>query len=587
MTYTRRDGQTEHEYETLIGTGFQRLKDKQKKQFRLLYPAGSDDDDEFARKGEENSYAVTVNGISKWALYPYLSFVNHSCQPNATLFFNSRDGRASLVAFKPIPDAQTELRISYMTTSGPNYLFGSRRQRRKIFSRLVGGPCHCDLCSIVAPLRQRDNDLREELRQIILKLNIINLGVPKYNLQDSDDLQLALWDVDRMITLYSLTGLHFYISHAYAQAVYIYSYVKDHGESQGTRNDLEIAESKMVCYMSHLRLLISTYNLWIDTSNHSWDDFKYCKSFALLRRNPSQREIEEAEVEEKSDLLQEAYVACARRTAQIKRTWKRDWNKYQRGDQTSRSQSRATSVNPTNRKRKRVQTVSKATSSTRRKAQQQAQDSDSKEDDAEAKANTTNKKRKTAQTTSKSTSTARRKAQQQAQDSDSDSESSDEDDEVNTTNKKGKRVQTAGKSTSSARRNVQEQAQDDDSDSELDNDDDEADVNTTSKKGKRVQTATQPTSGARHQVQQQAGDSDSDSDDDEPKITSANTENRKRKRSQTTSKSTQRKAQHLVPYSDSDLDDDDENVDVQPTTNINTQARRSKRAKTATKRYEG
>ena len=84
--------------------------------------------------------------LSAWALFPALSMINHSCEPNCEWAFGNAGGRATVrVRTVATVEAGEELTVSYLP---PQLLEPSRVQERR--EELRGGfgfVCACRRCS--------------------------------------------------------------------------------------------------------------------------------------------------------------------------------------------------------------------------------------------------------------------------------------------------------------------------------------------------------------------------------------------------------------------------------------------------------
>ena len=84
--------------------------------------------------------------LSAWALFPALSMINHSCEPNCEWAFGNAGGRATVrVRTVATVEAGEELTVSYLP---PQLLEPSRDQERR--GELRGGfgfVCACRRCA--------------------------------------------------------------------------------------------------------------------------------------------------------------------------------------------------------------------------------------------------------------------------------------------------------------------------------------------------------------------------------------------------------------------------------------------------------
>lgn len=79
-------------------------------------------------------------------LYDRLSYLNHSCDPNAVLLDTDHAGTKALVALRPIAE-DDEVAFAYMkTVLGPTFPALSRRLRRRLLLDVHGFVCVCPKC---------------------------------------------------------------------------------------------------------------------------------------------------------------------------------------------------------------------------------------------------------------------------------------------------------------------------------------------------------------------------------------------------------------------------------------------------------
>ena len=117
-----------------------------------------------------NSFSMEFENQTYLTLFPTISRLNHSCQPNCNHYWSGSYFKVR--AIKPI-SAGEELTISYMSPL-QRADFHSRQSRRKILSEEFGFECGCNLCS--SELHQMDQNDTDRIELLQIEQEWVHLG---------------------------------------------------------------------------------------------------------------------------------------------------------------------------------------------------------------------------------------------------------------------------------------------------------------------------------------------------------------------------------------------------------------------------
>ncbi|KAF9876117.1 A/G-specific adenine glycosylase [Colletotrichum karsti] len=144
----------------VLEEGFVRLPVKdQVKVFELARSTGGHVLEDIIRT---NTFGVTFNNVSHYALFPEVARINHACRPNSITRFSPRTLALEVVAYRDILPGE-ELSISY---SPLNMDYKDRQQTLAEW----GFKCNCSLCSSPDAVAASDAN-RERIQQIVSMLN--------------------------------------------------------------------------------------------------------------------------------------------------------------------------------------------------------------------------------------------------------------------------------------------------------------------------------------------------------------------------------------------------------------------------------
>lgn len=145
---------TEHDLATTLAA----LPHNAQKAYRSLYNNHSVDDPSHPLVGilRSNGYPLGADA-DVGGIFPDISRINHSCNPNAVQYWNPLLDKQTIHAVRTIP-AGAEILTLYSTNSGPS------SERREILREQFKFDCACEVCSLPAE-QQAESDARFQKAQ--------------------------------------------------------------------------------------------------------------------------------------------------------------------------------------------------------------------------------------------------------------------------------------------------------------------------------------------------------------------------------------------------------------------------------------
>ena len=119
-----------------------------------------------------NSFSMDFNNQTYLTLFPTISRLNHSCQPNCNHYWSGTVFKVR--AMKPVK-AGEELTISYMSPL-QRADFHSRESRRKILHEEFGFDCNCDLCHSNQDDHDQDQNDQDRIELLQIEQEWVHLG---------------------------------------------------------------------------------------------------------------------------------------------------------------------------------------------------------------------------------------------------------------------------------------------------------------------------------------------------------------------------------------------------------------------------
>lgn len=120
---------------------------------------------------ETNSVTVEIPGapgVAYGAVYPTFSRINHSCTPNANIFFDTDTFEGKLHAMRPIEEGE-EITISYV------FVEASRAERQARLAR-YGFVCSCEACSLTGRALEASEARRKGLADFFSEMRVNGSG---------------------------------------------------------------------------------------------------------------------------------------------------------------------------------------------------------------------------------------------------------------------------------------------------------------------------------------------------------------------------------------------------------------------------